>query len=265
MRRMHFWRTAPRMLYSDRCLGARAEAADVLKVVPNNVLGVVVINNVGQTDGKIQQLAGQLQLPQLGLLTKTKTDLGLEKGIDDTGCFALAAIPGGVGTAPVAVAYVPVDDYQAFVQQLNAEAPVDGISNIVAGGKPAAVAECGGYAVITERSHRGVLTAVLSLTESIAAQTPSLDDWRRHAGLRPRHARGRQVRADADSGWIGDRQSADRPASAAKPTGDRWNQRSTRNCSSIWIRRSPTVRLDCESKIMVIFTSSAERYWPMAA
>ena len=71
-----------------------------------------------------------------------------------------------------------MDNYQEFVQQLNAEAPVDGISNIVAGGKPAAVAECEGYAVITERSHRAVLTAVLSLTESIAAQTPSLDDWR---------------------------------------------------------------------------------------
>ena len=141
-------------MHSDGCLGCRADTADVLKFVPSNVLGVVVINDVGQTDRKIQQLAVQWHLPQVGLLTKTKADLGIEKGIDDTGCFALAAIHAGGGTAPVAVAHVPLDNYQEFVQQLNAETPVNGVSDIVAGGKPAVVAKCGGYAVITERSNR---------------------------------------------------------------------------------------------------------------
>jgi len=169
---------------------------DHLHIVLRRPSRFSVANTVGYLKGKStvrihRELMGQKRppearqrrflrtnLPQVGLLTKTKADLGIEKGIDDTGCFALAAIPAGGGTAPVAVAYVPVDNYQEFVQQLNAEAPVDGVSDIVAGGKPGAVAECGGYAVITERSNRAVLAAVRSLTESIAAQTPSLDDWR---------------------------------------------------------------------------------------
>ncbi len=178
MKRRHFWGAVLVLCAMLTVFGSRAQAGDVLKVVPSSALGVVVINNVGQTDGKIQELAGQLQLPQLGLLTKLKADLGIQKGIDDAGCFALAAIPAGEGTAPVAVAYVPVDDYQEFIQQLNAEAPVDGISNIVADGKPSVVAECGDFAVITERENQAVLASVLSLTENIADETPSLDDWR---------------------------------------------------------------------------------------
>ena len=71
---------------------ALAEAADVLKYVPDHALAVVAINNIGQTDGKIEKLADQLQLPPLGVLGKAMADMGIENGINDRGCLAMAVI-----------------------------------------------------------------------------------------------------------------------------------------------------------------------------
>jgi hypothetical protein len=156
-----------------------AGAADVLEVVPSDAMGVLVINNLGQTDAKVQQLAGQLQLPQVAMLTKIKSDLGLEKGIDDTGSLAVAAVVPGDGTAPVAVAYVPTGDYAELLKQLKASVPTDGVASFTApDGDSALIAELGGFAVVTESSNRAALDAALSMKRSIAADTPSLETWR---------------------------------------------------------------------------------------
>ena len=178
MKRRNLCGAALAMLCMLPIFNGGADAADVLKVVPNDALGVVVINNAGQTEAKIKRLAGQLQLPQVGVLAKLKSDLGVQKGIDDRGCFALAAIVADERTAPVAVAYVPVKDYDELLDQLNAEAAVDGISKLTLDGKPSVVAERGGYAVVTEEANRAALAAVLSQTDSIAAGAPSLNAWR---------------------------------------------------------------------------------------
>jgi hypothetical protein len=157
---------------------ATGRAADVLKVVPDNALGVVVIQNVGQADATIRQLAEQLQLPQVEMLRKLKSDLGLEQGIDDTGSVALAAIPAGDGTAPASVAFLPTDDYQALLRQLEAGSTADGITEVTAAGQPSVVAQRDGYAMITPQANRAALQAVLAMKRSIAEQTAALDDWR---------------------------------------------------------------------------------------
>jgi len=152
-------------------------AEDVLTVVPDDALGFVVVNSIGQTQGKIVELAETLQLP--AHFTKVLKNLRSRapQGIDKHGAVAIAAVvdrqtPG----APTAVAFVPTTDYLALIKQLEADGAEADIAEVVVANKKALVAKKGGYAVLTGHGNRGILEQVLASTGSVAADTAPLKD-----------------------------------------------------------------------------------------
>ena len=159
--------------------GVGSAAEDVLTVVPSDSLGVVVINNVGETDGKLNELAGQLKLPPPSLLATAKVGLNLQGGFDEAGSMAMAAVPAGENGPPVTVVFMPTSDFQALIEPLSPEEAGTGTWKIALGpNKKALVAKKGAFAVVAEESDRATLEAVLASTASIAAATPSMDQWR---------------------------------------------------------------------------------------
>jgi hypothetical protein len=150
----------------------------VLKVVPDNALGAVVINRVAETNDKIRDLAGRLQLPPADLLGTVKLITGLREGVDDKGSLGAAAVPTGPDGPPVGILFVPTTDYQALIKQGQPEDAGEGVTKITLGEKKLLAASKGGYAVLADESDKVALDAVRASTKSIADGFGALDDWR---------------------------------------------------------------------------------------
>jgi len=157
---------------------AMAAAEDVLKLVPDNALGAVVVNRVGETNEKLRALALRLKVPPFDFLSTAKLTLGLQEGLDEKGSVALAAVPGTPNGGPVLVSFVPTSDYAALLKQLKAETGADGIAKVSVGEKEFVTAQKDGYAVVAEEANKATLQAVLAAAKSIAAAAPGLDAWR---------------------------------------------------------------------------------------
>jgi len=155
-----------------------ASAADVSRVIPDNALGFVVVNQIGETQGKIAKLADSLQLPDQIKAAITRVPIGTLKGVDKDGSLAVAAIvdaetPG----APVAVSFVPVTDYQAAIEQIKPEDASAKITKVTLGNKACVVGKKGAYAVLTAEADEEILKQVLDSTDSVAANTKRLRKW----------------------------------------------------------------------------------------
>ena len=98
---------------------AMAHANDVIELIPGDTLGYVVINHLSDTDEKIQAMGQRMKLPVPNLMSMVKTLSGVAEGVDEAGSISLAFFP--TSQDPAAVLYVPVDDYAAFVEQLEPE------------------------------------------------------------------------------------------------------------------------------------------------
>ena len=124
------------------------QGADVLNELPDDALGFVLVRNVGVVDGKIGQLAASLQrnLPQpLGFL---KDVTGIGDGLDTTGDFLLAFLPGPEGNEPALRfgVWLPVKDYGRFLKSLKATS-IEGVAAVTVAGEDLLVARCGKWAL----------------------------------------------------------------------------------------------------------------------
>ncbi len=146
-----------------------ALAADnVLSVIPENSLGFVVIQRIGEADQKVAEVAKLMELPVPSVLELAKLQANAKEGVDAMGSLALFALasedPGGV---PVPVTLVPTTDYQSFLKQFEPEDAGDGIHKVRIAGLPLVVGTKGGYAVLTTEEHQARLKEVLDSSKSV--------------------------------------------------------------------------------------------------
>src|SRR5437867_3581972 len=91
-------------------IGNPARAQDekaVLRAMPPDALGFVVINKLDQSSDKVQGVAKKLGLPppfQFSPLDLAKKGLGITKGINVKGSAAAALFLGDEGEPPIGVA-----------------------------------------------------------------------------------------------------------------------------------------------------------------
>lgn len=157
---------------------ATAVAEDVLKLVPDNALGVVVVNRVGETNEKLKALALRLKVPPFDFLSTAKLTLGVQQGLDEKESIALAAVPSTPSGVPVMVSFVPTADYAALLKQLKATTGDDGIAKLSVGDRKFVAAQKGGYAAVAEEANLATLRTVVAGGKSIADAAPGLDSWR---------------------------------------------------------------------------------------
>ena len=150
----------------------------VLRVIPGDALGLIVVNHVADTTKKIEAIGAKLNLPVPSLLPMLKTITGLAKGFDDKGALALAAVPQeDVGLPPAVVIFVPVTDYAGFVA---GTMPDDAQAEIISGqvaGKPIIVTQKGSFALFAQPSDENVLRRVKAAKTDIASGVQPLSDW----------------------------------------------------------------------------------------
>jgi hypothetical protein len=155
------------------------KADDVLGVVPDNVLGVAVVQRLAQTNEKAVKMAEKLKIPFPNALDLAKAHLGIEKGIDEKGSLALAAVAGdGPNDDPIPLLFVPTTDYDGLIKQLSPEKEENGITTITIDDKPSIVGKKGNFAVISPSSGAAkTLRQVLDAKTSVADGIKAMQSW----------------------------------------------------------------------------------------
>jgi hypothetical protein len=145
---------------------------DALKVVPEKAAAFVIVNNLGELNDKIETLARRLGTPlPFSPLEKIKGELGVANGLNTRGSLLLAVIlEEGEHIQPIPLLYVPVTDYGAFLQGLNAKADGDiATVEVAKGAKQMIVGRQGSFAVFTEPTCKDALQEALRSTPGTRA------------------------------------------------------------------------------------------------
>jgi hypothetical protein len=133
---------------------------EAVKLVPEKAAGFVIVRNLSELSGKIEELARRIGQPlPFSPLEKIKSELGIDKGLNTSGSALLVLLPPtGPDAQPVPLVYVPVTDYQALVRSLNGKSEGEiATVRLHQGAKEMLVAQKGSFAVFTEPGHRDAL------------------------------------------------------------------------------------------------------------
>jgi hypothetical protein len=155
-----------------------AQAADVLKHVPDSALAVVVINDLEKASEKVDEIAKKLQQSAPGALDKAIDKAGLDESVDRDGCAAVVLVgrKGAAGAPPGAIMLVPVDDYKKFLKELEVEGDGKIVKAEVAN-KEMAITKVGDYAAMTQASDEGLLEQVSDVKSSVADEVSANKSW----------------------------------------------------------------------------------------
>lgn len=160
-------------------VAARGSEA-LLKAIPDDALGVVVVNHLAETAKKIEGIGAKINAPLPTLLPLVKTITGLTAGVDEQGDMAAAVIPqDDAEEPPTLIIYVPVTDYAQLVAGIR---PDDDTAEIVSGrvaGQAVLVTRKGDYALFARPTDEAALKRVKAATSSIASEVKPLADWLR--------------------------------------------------------------------------------------
>jgi hypothetical protein len=165
------------------CFGRLLRAADsteapaILKVIPEDVLAVVVIPHLDEADEQIFTVSQEMQLPAQKLLPLLKQQAGVQEGFDDHAAAAIALMPGDEGSQPTPVAFVQVSDYKKFVGQLQPEDASAEITKATLGGQSHVIGKKDNFAVFTKGDQKDLLKKVLDSSRPVTPVIGGLSGW----------------------------------------------------------------------------------------
>lgn len=160
---------------------ADAQVAGLLKVIPDDVAGFVVVNDLAATSGQIEALAAKLSTPLPSPLMVVKAQAGLEKGVADHGTLAVVGllVPRGGQQPPDlhTVMLVPVEDYGQVIGQLQPADAAARISPVKLHGAPMLAARRGDYLALARPEHQASLERLLDAQRDITQTVAPLTEW----------------------------------------------------------------------------------------
>ena len=154
--------------------------AEVLQVIPDDAIGFVLVNRIGQSNDKLSALAKRLKIEMpASLLDIAKGELGAQKGLAEQASGAFAAFPGkGENDEPRGLMIAPVTNYQTFVDQFSPTETKDGISTFkVKNNNEVVVGKRGNFAIMTQARDRDLLARALKSSKSLSTWAAPLNDW----------------------------------------------------------------------------------------
>jgi hypothetical protein len=164
-------------------VSARGDEA-LLKAIPDDALGLVVVNHLADTAKKIEAIGAKVNAPLPSLLPTLKAIMGLTAGVDEQGTVGVAIMPQEAAESPPAIMiFVPVTDYAQLVAGMM---PDDAQAEIISGrlaGKPVIVTQKGKFAVFARPTDESVLKHVKAATQGITSEVRPLGDWLRQNDL----------------------------------------------------------------------------------
>ncbi len=154
-------------------------AASPLQVIPDDALGVAVLNSLSDTSARVHKLTEKMQLPVPELLQLAQLYTGIQEGVDLDGTIAAAMFPADESASWMdRIAYfVPVTDYNAFVAQLQADDPDAEICEITLMGQSFLASEKDEFAVIGSADSKALLEKIQRSEKNVATLLAPMQSW----------------------------------------------------------------------------------------
>lgn len=147
-------------------------------LVPEDALGLVLVNGLAETDAAVGKLAEKVGAQAPSLLAMLKMSSGVTEGLDEQGSGALVFLPGQDETAePIAVLLAPVIDYPAVLRQLQGKENDEGIAEVTFMESRFLMGRAAGYAVLVEPGHGEVLKRILKAEPKLPDSLKPLSGW----------------------------------------------------------------------------------------
>ncbi|HEV3138393.1 MAG TPA: hypothetical protein VGZ26_10830, partial [Pirellulales bacterium] len=152
----------------------------LFNAIPDNALGLVVVNNMSDASAKVHKLTEKMKLPVPELLPIVKSFSGAQEGVDEQGSIAAVALASDDEDATWGMsfaAFVPVTDYKAFIKQLDPKDAEATITEVTIMGQQYLATKKGNYAVLCGDEQKDVLEAILASTKGVAGTLAPLAPW----------------------------------------------------------------------------------------
>lgn len=161
------------------------EADSVLKAIPDNALGFLVIKDLANADKAISKLGEVVQAPIPSQLELWKQRAGIQDGLDENGSAAIALVPendsDNAKPEPVPIVLMPVSDYAKFIAQLQPGDAKAAITSVTIAGRPlCVVGQKGSFAVFALSENKDQLEKAIASTAGVDAAVESFEPWIRH-------------------------------------------------------------------------------------
>lgn len=153
---------------------------EVLQVIPDDAIGFIVVNRIGEASAKGAALAKRMKIDMPGSpLELAKAALGLHKSLNDKGSGAAVAFAGKAeNDEPRGVFIVPVTNYQTLLDELPKGETKDGITTItLKDGKEIVAGKRGNFAILTDAKDRELLARVLKANKTLSSWAAPLGEW----------------------------------------------------------------------------------------
>lgn len=166
-------------------LQAPAAADDVLKIVPADVLGAVVLPHPNASQQKLNALAADLQLPVPDLVQLAILQSGLVGGIDPDGPMAVVIDRADAKDDPQAslVYCLTATNYDALLQRVGADTSGGPIATATVNGRTLLLSSKDGFLLISVPRFRTTLEKVLEASDSLVQATEGLTARRQAADV----------------------------------------------------------------------------------
>jgi hypothetical protein len=163
-------------------------AEPVLKAIPDDALGFILVKNLGQTDKAIFKLVAMVQAPPPNtpsLLSLLKSQAGIQEGLDENGSAAIALLPAPASlgfspqhpTSPYPVVYLPVTDYKKFIAQFQPDDATAETTGVTIAGHALVAGHKDSFAVITLPDHKAQLAKAIASTKGVDSVVESFEPW----------------------------------------------------------------------------------------
>ncbi len=152
------------------------QTSELLKMVPEDYDGFLLINRLSQTDKAIARLQtkGETFLPQV--LPYLKKTLGTTKGLRLDGSFASVAVRGKRSGGDITI--LPATDYSLLLKGLKLQGDKGPITKFqTLQNKSFLIARRGSFALMTPASYRAGLEKLLREEKGIASGNKKLHQW----------------------------------------------------------------------------------------
>ena len=146
-------------------------AAEVLRNVPANALGFVIVRNLERVDADVERLIRNVQFAFPPPLVFLKATAGIGEGLRRDGDFLLAVLPGEKpNQRPDFAVWLPVSNYDQFLSTLEGAGSVR-ITAVTLAGEDLLVAKHGDWALIMDPDRRTRMERLLQTTSPAATRT----------------------------------------------------------------------------------------------
>ena len=154
--------------------------ADPLALIPEDALGVGLVNHLADTNGRVLKLTQKMKIPVPGLLPMAQLYTNVKEGLDYKGTLAAALFTNEDEDAEsgyTLAIFVPTTDYKELIKQLEPADADAATTKVTVAGEEYLVAKKADFAVFVDGEQKELLEKIVANSKGLSATFEPLRSW----------------------------------------------------------------------------------------